>query len=402
MSIKYEILLNSLIGINYDKNKYYLETYDMNKNNIKKELMEEIKIEEELYNINKSKINSNIEAFCLDCKKNVNLSESPNCKNHNVEYLNNLSKDIDIESIEYNLKLMVENYENMLEYMVEKINNFKRRNEIQILLAIKLIEAYKANIDNLNYQIILNTKNILNFNDINYKLIIQNNLPFDFEYNILKEFPISNYLNEAISVDKIQKNLEIKIDSKDSIDCVLSFPNKNKLIFGTINTIFLFNTKKYKIEDQIESDSEILFLNLMDDKETILISHENSIEKLIIENDKLKLEHFLSTNIHIHEPGVIINYKDEYAWTNGVNIGFLGNKYYNIMESSGELAYEYNSGGYKAIIVNLLQHKNDILFIFYFCGYNHHMEGYERIKLGSYNRKSNYDQVLFLEGLKYK
>ena len=30
------------------------------------------------------------------------------------------------------------------------------------------------------------------------------------------------------------------------------------------------------------------------------------------------------------------------------------------------------------------------------------MEGYERIKLGSYNRKSNYDQVLFLEGLKYK
>ena len=73
----------------------------------------------------------------------------------------------------------------------------------------------------------------------------------------------------------------------------------------------------------------------MDDKETILISHENSIEKLIIENDKLKLEHFLSTNIHIHEPGVIINYKDEYAWTNGTNIGFLGNKYYNIMESSG-------------------------------------------------------------------
>ena len=32
------------------------------------------------------------------------------------------------------------------------------------------------------------------------------------------------------------------------------------------------------------------------------------------------------------------------------------------MESSGELAYNYNSGGYKANIVNLLQHKNDILF----------------------------------------
>ena len=165
----------------------------------------------------------------------------------------------------------------------------------------------------------------------------------------------------------------------------------------------MFNTKTYKIVDQIKSDSKILFLNLMDDKETILISHEDSIEELIIENDKLKLELFLSTNIHIYQPGIIIDYKDEYAWTNGVNIGFINNKYYNIMESSGELAYDYNSGGYKAIIVNLLQHKNDILFVFYFCGYNHHNEKrYESIKLGSYNRKSNFDQVLVLESLKYK
>ena len=127
----------------------------------------------------------------------------------------------------------------------------------------------------------------MNFNYNDYKLIIQNNLPFDFEYNILKEFPISNYINETISIGKIQKNLEIKIDSKDTIDNVLSFPNRNNLIFNTINKIFLFNTKKYKIEDEIESDSKILFLNLMDDKETILISHENSIEQLKIENEKL-------------------------------------------------------------------------------------------------------------------
>jgi hypothetical protein len=35
----------------------------------------------------------------------------------------------------------------------------------------------------------------------------------------------------------------------------------------------------------------------MDDKETILISHEHSIEKLIIENDKLRLENFLNEDI---------------------------------------------------------------------------------------------------------
>ena len=57
--------------------------------------------------------------------------------------------------------------------MIEKIYNFKQRNENQILLAKNLIESYKTNIDNLNYQIILNTKNILNFNYNDYKLIIQ-------------------------------------------------------------------------------------------------------------------------------------------------------------------------------------------------------------------------------------
>ena len=244
MSIKSEMFLNSLIGTNYDKNNYFLEIYDINENNIQKELMEEIKIEKELNKIKKSNIQSKIEAFCLDCKTNVNLSDSSNCENHNVEYLKDLKKDIDIKSIENNFKIIVENYENMLNYMIEKLYNFKQRNENQILLAKNLIESYKTNIDNLNYQIILNTKNILNFNDINYKLIIQNNLPFDFEYNILKEFPISNYINETISIKKIQKNLEIKIDSKDTIDKVLSFPNRNNLIFNIINKIFFYLIQK--------------------------------------------------------------------------------------------------------------------------------------------------------------
>ena len=238
--------------------------------------------------------------FVLIAKKNINLNKNFDCKNHNIIILHDLNKDINIESIEKDLNRFVKDYENLLKYLEEKIINFKKRNNNQIILAKKIIEAYKTNINNLNYQIISNTKNLLNFNDINYKLLIQNNLIFDFEYNILKEFPISNYLKESISIGKIQKNLEIKIDSKDIIDNVLSFPNRNDLIFNTINKIFLFNTKKYKIEDEIESDSKILFLNLMDDKETILISHENSIEQLKIENNKLKLENFLSKNVHMH------------------------------------------------------------------------------------------------------
>ena len=139
-------------------------------------------------------------------------------------------------------------------------------------------------------------------------------------------------------------------------------------------------------------------MNLMEDKETILISHENSIEKLTIEKDKLKLQNFLSENIHIHKPGVIINYKKEYAWTNGTNIGFNNNKYYNIVDSIEDIMYGGYSGVYKAYIVNLHQYKDDILFILYFCGFDHHMEGYSSMKMGSYIRKTNFKNFILIEG----
>ena len=197
-----KMFLNSLIGTYSDKNKYYFEIYDIFQNNNQKELMNKVIFEKDiLNNINlKSDIIIKNEAYCLDCKTNVNLCETPNCKNHNVKYLKDLNKDINIESIENNFKKAVENYEKMLKYMEEEFNNFKKRNANQILLAKKIIEAYKLNINNLNYQIILNAKNVLNFNDINYKLIIQDDLPINFEYNILKEFPISNYVKEKISI----------------------------------------------------------------------------------------------------------------------------------------------------------------------------------------------------------
>ena len=150
------------------------------------------------------------------------------------------------------------------------------------------------------------------------------------------------------------------------------------------------------IEDKIESNDEIIFMNLMDDKETILISHKNSIEKLTIENGKLKLENFLSKHVHIHNPGVIINYKNEFAWTNGTNIGFMNNNYYNIMDSYDLFRGGY-SGGYKANIVNLFQYKNDILFIFFFRGYDHHFDSFDYIKMGSYFRKTNTENFMVLD-----
>ena len=397
MEIKSEIFLDTLIGTKYEKNGYYCEIYDINENVIKKELINEIMDPKDEVNNLKLIKDINLEAFCFDCKRNINFSMTPNCKNHNFKYLSDLSKDINIEIIENNFKNAIENYEIILKYMEKKIKYFKIRNENQILLVKKMIEAYKTNINNLNYQIILNAKNVLNFNNIDLKSLTQNESLINLDFNILKEFSSYNYVNESISIEKIQKNLEIKFNDSGPINCVILLENRNKLIFNIDKKIFLFNTNNCKIEHQIESSSKIILLNLMEDKETILISHKDNIEKLKIENGKLILQEFLS-KVNIYRPGIIINYKNEFAWTNGFNIGFI-DKDYNIMESyeSKKMACLDYSGGFKGHIVKLFQYKDDILFIFDFIGFNHHMESYRSIKFGSYKKKLNYSQFLTLE-----
>jgi len=311
MSIKSEVLLNSLIGTNYQSNDCYIETYDINKNCTQKELLEDFLSRKDYSKITKE--NKRNVAFCFDCKENINLGETPVCINHNVKYLKDLADDINIELVEKNLNDVIENYEEVLKNLEEKINNFRKRNNNQIIFAKKLIDVYKSNINNLNYQIISNTKNLLHFNGINPKKFIQFHSPINFDYNILQSFSVSNYINETLTIEKIQKNLEIKFKSKKLIDCVVLLEKKNKLIFNIEKNIYLLSTKNYKLEDQVTTDHSIILMNLMDDKETILISHAKYIEKLSIENNKLFLENFLVKNVYMDKPGIIINYDNDYA-----------------------------------------------------------------------------------------
>ena len=120
MEIKSEIFFNTLIGTKYEKNGYYCEIYDINENIIRKELINEIIYPKEDKNNIKFKKNINFEAFCFDCKRNINFEMTPNCKNHTFKYLSDLNKDINIEIIEKNFKLAVENYKNILKYMEKK------------------------------------------------------------------------------------------------------------------------------------------------------------------------------------------------------------------------------------------------------------------------------------------
>ena len=183
--MKSQFFLNSLIGTNYEKNQNFLEIYDMKENNYFRESMDEITFEKDFKNL-KNDDNIKFNAYCFDCGKNINLEKNHHCKNHNIKLLNDLNKNIDIELTEEKLEHIEENYKIILKYLEEKIINLKKRNNNQIILAKKIIEAYKLNINNLNYQIISNVNNILNFNYINSKSIIQKESHINLDYNILQ------------------------------------------------------------------------------------------------------------------------------------------------------------------------------------------------------------------------
>jgi len=85
-----EKIKNSLIGTFHENNKYYIQIYDINKSIIKKELMNELVFPKEKSNkINMINNNGNIknEAFCFNCKRNINLTLNSECKNHKIKYL---------------------------------------------------------------------------------------------------------------------------------------------------------------------------------------------------------------------------------------------------------------------------------------------------------------------------
>ena len=69
--MKSQTFFDSLIGINYEKNDYFLEIYDMNDNNVKKKSMDEIVFVKN--NLNNKNLNYDrdikIDTYCFDCKK---------------------------------------------------------------------------------------------------------------------------------------------------------------------------------------------------------------------------------------------------------------------------------------------------------------------------------------------
>jgi len=76
------------------------------------------------------------------------------------------------------------------------------------------------------------------------------------------------------------------------------------------------------------------------------------------------IEDFLN-GIEVSEPGIVINYQDEYAWTNGEYIELIDNKYYKYYSFRNGL--KLNDSDYKANheynLVNIFQFFDSILFV---------------------------------------
>ena len=308
-----ETIKNNFIGISNENGNLYINTLDLN-NNKKKILIEEFLLNKEIEK-NKILIKDRYIAFCLDCNKNIKDSK---CDSHLVKYFKDINKNINIKEIEKTFKNIFENYNNFINILEQKIKYLKKRNEEQKLLVEKIINIYNSSLkdNNLTFQILLNVQNFLKFNEMEDIDIIKQS--FNLEYNILKEFKIDNYIEENILIEKIQKNM--KLDLKEEINSLLVLEKINKIIFYSKKKIYLFNLKNYSYENQISEDY-IFSLNLMKNKETILVSQFQKIRKLKIENNKIILEDYLC-NINIYGLGKIIDYKNGIAWTGYQSIYF--------------------------------------------------------------------------------
>ena len=160
-------LKNSIIGINEFNGNIYIETFDEN-NNIQKELLT---------------------TFFLDKKDNIFSSQNfPFKIIKNLETIDMPKEDfnLDIIEIEKNLNKIINNYNYVIEILLKKLQEFKKRNDELIIFAKNIINIYNSSLNSksITKEILLNTKNILQFNNLNVDDFVQNINSIDFGYNI--------------------------------------------------------------------------------------------------------------------------------------------------------------------------------------------------------------------------
>ena len=196
-------------------------------------------------------------------------------------------------------------------------------------------------------------------NNINNTNLFESNLNI-FDYNILKIYSIENYIKGNIIIQKVQSISRVSF--KEEIKSFLFLEKMDKFIFYSYFYLFLFNAKNFSFQHQIKINTEIFSLQLMKDKETLLLSEEKSIKRVKIENNILIIEEFIN-NINLYPPGKIFDYKGDIAWAYLSNIYIhYNNKEINVFEENGE----FYLGKKQMIIINtLFEYSDDILLYIY-------------------------------------
>ena len=213
-----ELMTNTLIEIQEKNDEYLLKSIDYD-NNIQINLLSNIFIDEN--NIKNRKYSNKIVNF------------------QSVEYFKEKIKDININEIEKQFKKIHDDYNEIIIILEERIKKFKIKIDNQIQLAKKIIDIYNLAIksNRITNQIIINTKNILQFNPIIKDKFFSDEYQINFEYNLLKPFSIDEYIDEKIAIENIQKMINIKVNKKKEEDyfSLLFLKEMNKLICYNTN-----------------------------------------------------------------------------------------------------------------------------------------------------------------------
>ena len=358
-----------------------------------------------------------------DCKMQTNLLsniliDENNIKNikysnkiinfHNAEYFKDNIIDINIDGIEKAFRKIYDDYNEVITIIEERIKKFKKRIDTQIQLTKKVIDIYNLAIksNRITYQIIFNTKNILQFNPIIKDEFLPDENLIHFDYNLLKTFSIDEIIDDKLIIEKIQKTTNIKVSQKnktkedinveDTISSLLFLEKMNKLICYNTNKIISFNLINFKKENEIKLNDKLISLNLTADK-NIYVGFSNSIKKLKFENNQIIIQNYLD-NIHLYLPGKIIKYKNSIAWTNHNFIGFDSENYYNINDQLLNIEFNSWSGYTKSKLLDLLEYKkNNIIYLYSLEYKDHHGDGGLDVQLGSYKTDLSDGEQIKLE-----
>ncbi len=218
--------------------------------------------------------NRNYNSYCKTCLEDIceeclNYHNSHNIINYNDLIINDLeSINKNIENYESIVNII---YENSLQ-LIDKIKIMNQRFKNQNKFIINLLKINKEIYENqlqkkeLNYSIIQNLKQNINFSDIQNKvkelsnLIIKIDIEIDclFNINILK--PEKNLKSQKIEFKKI----ESKETNNDSIKCVLVLEDGRIATGSKDKTIKIFN---------INSNSNLNFTSFQEIKATYHVWH---------------------------------------------------------------------------------------------------------------------------------